>query len=121
MRTCGTVWTCDSMWTCLSITLVVLLNKSSALKPVEDIFAVMHDLDLAEVQQSHKLKAGKSAGPAVLHSPFSLYCTVGEKTELELCSWRRGDGPLMFVQDSNIVDVQSNKIEGISVNQTNSR
>jgi len=109
------------MWTCVAITLVVLLNKSSALKPVEDIFALMHDEDLAEVQQSHKLKAGKSAGPAVLHSPFSLSCTVGEQTELELCSWRREDGPLMFVQDSNIVDVQSNKIEGISVNQTNSR
>eukprot|EP00092_Neocalanus_flemingeri_P026889 GFUD01029145.1.p1 GENE.GFUD01029145.1~~GFUD01029145.1.p1 ORF type:complete len:1053 (+),score=224.11 GFUD01029145.1:199-3357(+) len=97
-----------------------VISSSSSLKPVVDIVKVISDESLSDSQRSQKLKAEKSQD-TVIGAPFSLSCTLGDEAEIELCSWRLQDGPQLYVKGSDVLDARRNKIEGISVNQTNPR
>jgi len=103
-------------------TLFVLgVSLTASLKPIVDIVKVISNDAQSDVQQSNKIKAEKSAINAVLDAPFSLSCSVQDPVDIEVCSWRRDDGPPLFVQGSEILDARRNKIEGFFVNQSNPR
>jgi len=97
------------------------VSSTAALKPFVDIVKVINNEAVSDSQLSHKLKAEKSVKDAVLDAPIDLSCTVGDHAEIELCSWRREEGPHLYVQGSDVRDFHKNKIEGIAVNQTNPR
>ena len=97
------------------------VSSTTAFRPFIDIVKVISNEALSEAQLSDKLKADKSIKDAVLDASISLSCTVGDHAEIELCSWRREDGLHLYVQGSDVIDSRKNKIEGISVNQTNPR
>eukprot|EP00091_Calanus_sinicus_P004378 TRINITY_DN14650_c0_g1_i1.p1 TRINITY_DN14650_c0_g1~~TRINITY_DN14650_c0_g1_i1.p1 ORF type:complete len:149 (-),score=46.56 TRINITY_DN14650_c0_g1_i1:54-455(-) len=97
------------------------IPSTAAFKPFIDIVQVISNEDLSEAQLSDKLKAEKSVKDAVLDDPISLSCTVGDHAEIELCSWRREDGPHLYVQGSDVIDTTEKQIEASLYNTNNPR
>jgi len=98
----------------------LVVSSAVAFKPLVEIVKVSPSHN-GKVPLSNKLKAEKSVKDAEIGKPIDMSCTVADDIDIEVCSWRRQDGPQLFVVGADIVDASKNKIEGISVNQSNSR
>ena len=98
----------------------LVVSSAVAFKPLVEIVKVSPSHN-GKVPLSNKLKAEKSVKDAEIGKPIDMSCTVADDIDIEVCSWRRQDGPELFVVGADIVDASKNKIEGISVNQSNSR
>ena len=105
----------------LATFIAVTASSIAAFKPFVDIVKVISNEAESDVKLSHKLKAVKSSKDAVLDAPLDLSCTVGDHAEIEQCSWRRDDGPHLYVRGGGVVDGHQNVVEGLTVNQTNPR
>jgi len=105
----------------LATFIAVSASSTAAFKPVVDIVKVISNEAESDSKLSHKLKAVKSSKDAVIDAPLDLSCTVGDHAEIEQCSWRRDDGPHLYVRGGGVVDGHQNVVEGLTVNQSNPR
>ena len=53
--------------------------------------------------------------------PFTMSCSVPDHADIELCTWRRDGLSPMFLQESGLYDYKRNKIDGVSVVQSNKK
>ena len=106
----------------LATFIAVSASSTAAFKPIVDIVKVQSNNEAdSDSKLSPKLKAVKSSKDAVIDAPLDLSCTVGDHAEIEQCSWRRDDGPHLYVRGGGVVDGHQNVVEGLTVNQTNPR
>ena len=67
-----------------------------------------------------KKAALKKTEKAVLGSAFSLSCSL-PRADIELCSWSREGGAEMFQQEGKLLDYRRREIEGITVEDTDTK
>ena len=108
----------------LMVTLLSLLSFSSPVlltRPEPVVSIVVSKADLADLNQvSHKLVVEKTE-KAVLGEPFQLSCSLPSTEEILLCSWSKDAGPEMFLQEGKLMDHRRREIEGISVDNKDTK
>ena len=106
---------------CQASVLAFVICLASGLNPdpMVDIVFEQPEASSANIV-SNKLSVAKTE-VAKDGEAFTISCSVPDHADIELCTWNREGLSPLFLQESGLYDYKRNKIEGVSVVQSNKK